>query len=404
MFQTIRHQLLFSYLGVLTVILGTFAIAVRIVFVHSLEEQSTEEITTLAQAAATELSLEEGVLEIDTGEVLVSSDQGLQWFDTQGKLLTQQGNDVLTLPLNTKQLIQHQRSIKGITLPVYDTETKQFIGYVRASDSLNDLQETLSRLDWGLGGGIVLALVLSGFGGIWLTRQAMQPIERSFRRLQQFTADASHELRSPLMVITSNADVALKYPEEIPKTGVRKFRAIASASSQMTALTEDLLLLARADLAPNQKRERVNLTSLLEQLLQSYKPQAEVKQIRLKGKLAEKLYATGDSVQLARLLTNLLDNALRYTPEKGRVEIQAQREGNQIIINVQDTGIGIAPEQLEQVFDRFWRADQARSYNSGGSGLGLAIAQSIVQNHGGVITVSSQLNVGSCFTVRLPVA
>lgn len=110
----------------------------------------------------------------------------------------------------------------------------------------------------------------------------------------------------------------------------------------------------------------------------------------------------GEPVQLRRLFTNLIENALHYTPSGGVVEIKTSHAGSHLYVNVQDTGVGIAPEQIEHVFDRFWRADRSRSYHAGGAGLGLAIAQAIAQNHGGSIAITSQLGVGSCFTVRLP--
>ena len=140
----------------------------------------------------------------------------------------------------------------------------------------------------------------------------------------------------------------------------------------------------------------------MQELVQLYSAQAELKQIHLKGQILEDLEVFGDRVQLTRLFTNLISNALHYTLEQGYIEIITSHEGNQILVSVQDTGVGIAPDQLEHIFDRFWRADRSRAYGSG-FGLGLAIAQNIAQNHGGAIALTSQLGAGSCFTVRLPV-
>ncbi|MHC5932351.1 sensor histidine kinase, partial [Nostoc sp.] len=198
--------------------------------------------------------------------------------------------------------------IQSVTLPIINSDDKQFIGYVRASQSLEEFDETLNKLDLGLGGGIVVALIISGAGGVWLTRQAMQPIEESFERLKQFTADASHELRSPLMAIKSNAGVALKYPEGMRKTDAEKFQAISSATNQMTRLTEDLLFLARHDNIPNYIKETVNLSSILNNLVQLYQPQAMAKEIHLKSQLTEKLYLLGDPNQITRLFSNLIQN------------------------------------------------------------------------------------------------
>ena len=438
MFQKIRYRLLLSYLAVLTVILGMFAIAVRIVFVRSLDRQLVNRLESLAQAAALNLEIDEGESSADLavpveeeawtrnlvpsserrqlanpkGEVrvddekerLISANQAIQWFDTEGNLIEEQGDYALKLPFNPEQAIQTQitpHPAKSLTIPTNDYDTGTFIGYTRVSLSTQELNRTLRSLDMGLGVGVVIALALSGIGGIWLTRQAMQPIEQSFRRLQQFTANASHELRSPLMAIKTNAAVALKYPEGMRDLDAEKFQAIKSASTQLTALTENLLILARTDRAV--QKEIVNLSLLLERLLHLYRLQAESKQIQLVPQLKERLCVKGDEIQLTRLFTNLIDNALRYTAPKGTVEVHTNLEKDYLTVSIKDTGIGIEPEHLELIFERFWQADQARSYQSDGFGLGLAIAQSIAQNHGGKIMVTSQLEQGSCFTVRLPV-
>ncbi|MBD2605749.1 HAMP domain-containing histidine kinase [Scytonema hofmannii FACHB-248] len=409
MFEKIRRRLLLSYLIVLSLILGGFAIAVRIVFTHSLHKQQTQKLAALAQVAAANAEFDNGRIKIENDlpqDKLFENHQGLNWFDTKGNLVEKQGQDILSLPAHVKEGEQintvGKNRIQSVTLPIISSDDKQFIGYVRASQSLEEFDETLNKLDLGLGGGIVVALIISGAGGVWLTRQVMQPIEESFERLKQFTADASHELRSPLMAIKSNAGVALKYPEGMRETDAEKFQAISSATNQMTRLTEDLLFLARHDNIPSRSKETVNLSSILNNLVQLYQPQAIAKRINLKNQLNEKLYLLGDPNQITRLFTNLIQNAIHYTPSEGTIEITANRSASDILVNVQDTGIGISPKDLGNIFERFWRADKSRSYNSGGSGLGLAIAQTIAQNHGGLITVISQLGVGSCFTVRLP--
>ncbi len=408
MFQRIRYRLLLSYLVVFASLLGIFAIAVRVAFTRSLTEQITDKLAAIGKGAAANVEFEKGRLTIESDfrpQDLIASHQALQWFDNQGNLINQQGKTVLNLPFLPNNIVQFQTGkipIQAVTVPIIGSDNGELVGYVRVSQSLEEFDETLQKLDWGLGGGIIISLVLSSIGGILLTRQAMQPIEESFQRLKQFTADASHELRSPLMVIKINAELPLEYPEEIGPKDAEKFQAIASATNQMTRLTEDLLLLARTDKVSHQNRNTLNLTSILENLIQLYKPQAEAKKINLISQLIANLQLIGDSLQLTRLFTNLVENALYYTPSGGVVEIKTSRVGSHLYVNVQDTGVGIAPEDIDKVFERFWRANQSRSYWSGGSGLGLAIAQAIAQNHGGLISVTSQLGVGSCFTVRLP--
>jgi two-component system, OmpR family, manganese sensing sensor histidine kinase len=407
-FRAIRDRLLLSYLLVLAAILSTFAISVRVVFTHTLSQQVTEKLAALGQGATANLEVEDGELKLESDDVAKSldRDRALEWFDTQGKSIGKQGRYTLTLPFTGHNEIQTQAGvprIRGVTLRAIDSDSGRLMGYVRASQSLEEFDETLRKLDWGLGGGIAIALLLSGVGGAILTRQAMQPIEQSFDRLKQFTADASHELRSPLMAIETNVEVALTYPESNRSKGdTEKFEAIASAANQMTRLAEDLLFLARTDHFPDRQWQVLNLADLLDNLVRLYQPQAERKNICLPASGSKTLYLSGDASQLQRLFANLIVNALHYTPEGGRVEIDRSLVGKQIVVSVKDTGIGISSEQLELVFDRFWRAEQSRSYASGGAGLGLAIAQAIAQNHKGMITVTSQVGVGTCFTVRLP--
>jgi signal transduction histidine kinase len=415
-FQQIQYKLLLSYLAVLASILGIFTLAVRIFFTHSLNQQLIEKLRTLGQSAVNaevDDGLQKGESDFPLQE-LIHNHQALQSFDAEGRSINQQGQYILTLPLSHQETIQIQEigkvRILGVTLPV-KSDNGHLMGYVRASQSLEELDETIKKLDWGLGGGVVIALILSGVGGVWLTQESMQPIEQSFQRLKQFTADASHELRSPLTVIKTNVAVALKYPEGIRPTDAEKLEAIADAANQMTRLTEDLLLLARSDQAHSPKRDAVPVEEILHNLVQSYQPQAELKQIHLIKTFhrtsqhpSGQLSVLGDPIQLTRVFANLIENAIHYTPKEGKVEVQTSLTGQQLYVSVKDTGIGIAPEHLNQVFERFWRASEARSYHSGGSGLGLAIAMAIVQNHGGEITLTSQLGIGSCFTVRLPLS
>jgi len=405
-FQKTQNRLLLSYLMVLLMVLGGFAIAVRLVFSRILNHQLTNALTTLAQGAAANVEVQSGQIQVDSDfrvQDLNLRHQGLQWFDRQGQEVFRQGNTVMSLPFSLDQRMQRDRHVQGVTIPVFDVDISgASVGYVRASQSLDEVEQSLQGLDWGLGGGMVVALVLSGVGGIWVTRQAMQPIEQGFQKLQQFTADASHELRSPLMEIKSNAAVALKYPEGMRGDDIERFEAIANAGDRMTSLTQDLLFLARTDRVQQASPERINLTTLLIDLMQRYQPQARAKLIHLDANLTDSIYVMGHSSQLIQLFNNLVENALHYTYPNGSVKLYLVRDSSYLEVRVEDTGVGIALEQLPQVFDRFWRADQSRSQWAGGAGLGLAIAQSIAQLHGGTITVKSQLGMGSCFTVRLP--
>lgn len=408
MFKNIRYRLLLSYLLIFASLLGFFAIGVRLIFTYSLKQQIIDKLTVLGQGIAANAEWENNRLKFDNDfqiQDLLSNHQSLQWFDRQGNSILKQGKFVMNLPFSQENFTQIQSGnpdIQGVILPVIDSDSNQLIGYVRVSQSLEELEETFKKLDLGLGISIIFALMISGIGGIILTNQAMQPIEESFQRLKQFTADASHELRNPLMVIDSNVAVSLKYPKDMRKTDQESFEAIASATSQMTSLAEDLLLLARADQTNSLTLKKVDLQDIIEKLLNLYKEKVNSKCLKIQLKLSQPLLILGDSLKLERLFSNLIDNAIYYTPKFGMIEIEGKQIKSLIEIKIKDTGIGIATENLDKIFERFWRADTSRSYWEGGSGLGLAIVQSIVNQHRGTITVTSRLGVGSCFIISLP--
>ena len=409
MFNKLKQQLLLSYLSVFVAILGVFAIAIRIIFHHVLWQQTDNRLAALAQGAVEHIETNGQTLRIDEDfgqPEFNSKDQSIQWFDQKGRLILQKGKILPKQPLNLSfkgsefSDTQSQPRLKSLTRQTQ----KSGIQYVRVSESLSELDENLLKLDLGLVSGIIMAIGLSGLGGIWLTRRAMKPIEASFDRLKQFTADASHEFRSPLMAIKSNVAVALKYPEEMRSSDAEKFQAIMSATNQMTQLTEDLLLLARDGQTSSHSQTVINLTELLAGLIQLYEPQAKEHEIDLQFHITEAMTVLGDPGQITRLFTNLISNALKYTESGSTIKVQAEISTHHYSVSITDTGIGISPEHLSRIFDRFWRADQARSYADNSSGLGLAIAQHLAELHQGHISVTSQLGVGSCFTVVLPVS
>jgi signal transduction histidine kinase len=408
MFEKIRQRLFLSNLLVFAIVLSGFAIAVRSVFVYNLKQQLTSRLITLGQSAAANTEIDNGRLKVEDrflAQELARQAQTLEWFDRQGRLIQQQGETIPQSPLNPNATVEVRTDnppLQSVTLPILGNETQELIGYVRVSQELDEFNETVFQLDIGLAVGVVIAIILSSIGSVWLNQQAMQPIEASFERLRQFTADASHELRSPLMAISSNVEVALKYADGMRPEDREVLLAIASATEQMTRLTEDLLLLARTDQAVPIALTPVNLSQLLEQLVQLYHPQAQHQQIALESIIEPNLVVNGDFATLTRAFTNLLQNALRYTPSGGKVWIKAKRLSHQVQVAVTDTGIGIAPEHLEKVFERFWRADQARHYDESSAGLGLSITQAIIQSHQGSIEVKSQFGEGTCFTVKLP--
>ena len=386
------------------------AIAIRLVFVRNLQEQTTENLIAVARGIVSEAELDSnGQLKVENqflAQTILNDDLSFEWFALSGTSVEKMGSFFPSAPLNPQAVVEFEETkaarIESVTLPVVGEETGEQIGYVRVSHLMDDFDETVRQLDIGIGAGIVAAMVLASGGILWLNKQTMQPIEESFQRLKQFTADASHELRSPLMAISSNAEVALKYPEGMRPDDRDAMLAMLSASEQMTSLTEDLLLLARTDKISQRLSEPLILSILLEDLVRLYRPQADCKNIQITTAIEPNLLLRGDSIDLTRAFTNLLQNAIRYTPQGGKVEVALTLRGRRLWAVVKDTGIGIARENLERVFERFWRAERSRSFDDGGSGLGLSIAQAIIHSHGGTIEVTSEVGKGSCFIVSLP--
>jgi signal transduction histidine kinase len=422
-FRATSWRLLLSYLMAMMVVMGLLSVVVYHFFAYSLSQQLDRQLLTLADAAAHNLSAiqadrmavhrkmprildNDGDLDIPWQDLRLYR-QSVEWFDTGKQLLGKAGKQFPETPFLTNFHSWQQNDIRTLTIPVYSSEkNQQLLGYVRVSASTMEVQTELNRLLMGLGFAGVLGMVLIGITGWWLTSKALQPIEQSFQQLQQFTADASHELRSPLTAIKTTVEVIQSHPERIHPSDVKKIAIIEGATQQMTQLVQDLLLLARSDSAPVNLAKTtiaIPIDEILFDLIDTLQPQAESKEITLEADLIDAIWVKGDAHQLQRLFGNLLENALQYTSNGGLIRVKIVQWDDFVVIEVTDTGIGIAPEHLSLVFNRFWRAEKARSRRQGGSGLGLAIVQAITRVHGGEISVRSKAGVGSCFRVKLPI-
>lgn len=233
--------------------------------------------------------------------------------------------------------------------------------------------------------------------------QMLDRIEAGFLRITQFTADASHELRTPVSLIRTEAELALRR-SRTEKEYQESLRHILVEAERTTALIEQLLTLARADSG----RETLNMQSVdlahtLQDVVQGWKHVASIRELQFTATLRDpNIFVSGDEASLRRLADILLDNALKYTPSAGSVSLKLEREGEAAVISVQDSGIGIPMEEQSKIFERFYRIDKARSRAQGGIGLGLAIAQWIVTQHHGSIKVESAPGAGTIFRVELP--
>lgn len=230
-------------------------------------------------------------------------------------------------------------------------------------------------------------------------------LEAAFQRVTQFTADASHELRTPVSVMRTNAEITLRKPRSEAEYREALSR-ILDESEKVSRMIEQLLLLARADSASGLlPMTRNNLAIAFENACREARILAEAKHLGFSESLPESpLWVQGDPGSLERLFMILLDNAVKYTASGGKIEVRLGSDDGFAIAEIRDTGTGIAPEDTSRVFDRFYRADRSRSRESGGTGLGLAIGKWIAEAHRGEIRVESALGKGSTFQVRIPLS
>ncbi|MBL8981597.1 MAG: HAMP domain-containing protein [Gemmatimonadetes bacterium] len=231
-------------------------------------------------------------------------------------------------------------------------------------------------------------------------------LETSFAALRRFTADASHELKTPLTVLRADVERAMTASTSSNDQAVALEEALQE-TARMSALVDSLLTLARADEGRfDLHREPVDLREIAQEVYETAVILGEPNELSVTMPRADEVTVLGDRLRLRQLFLNLAENATKYTPKQGKVQLALEREGETAKFSVKDTGIGISAADLPHVFERFWRADRARSRvtERGGNGLGLAICQWIAQAHGGELTVSSRLHRGSVFTATLPVA
>lgn len=234
--------------------------------------------------------------------------------------------------------------------------------------------------------------------------QMIGKLQAAFEREKRFTADVSHELRTPLTALKGRIGLALTQPRS-PAEYERTLQKLEKEVDRLGRLSNDLLFLARLEqgqLRPHLEEQAFG--DLLGAIVDQMQPLAEEKGICLVEQIAPNLTLRGDADHLIRLFINLLDNAIKYSPTGGQVNLSAERSGRYIQVAIRDSGPGIAPEHQARLFDRFYRLEADRSRDSGGAGLGLAIAAEIVRGHRGEIELQSQLEQGATFTVYLPVS
>jgi heavy metal sensor kinase len=241
-----------------------------------------------------------------------------------------------------------------------------------------------------------LAVLVTSFN------ELLSRLDQSFDTMRRFVADASHELRTPISVIRGEADVALSQ-ERSPAEYRESLAIVLDESRRLSRLVDDLLNLARADAGHVQLQTHdFYLNELLAECCRNVQGLATARGIHLECRPGNDLQFTGDEQLLRRLLINLLDNAIRYTLSGGQVTAALEAGAARVQLRVSDTGIGIAPTDAARIFERFYRAGEARNRQHGGFGLGLAIVKWIAESHRGTVECVSELGRGSTFTVTLP--
>ncbi|MGP1383399.1 MAG: two-component system sensor histidine kinase RppB [Thainema sp.] len=299
--------------------------------------------------------------------------------------------------------------------PASDGHSHPSWGYLQIGRTLAPLDAETRRLQWILSLGLPLALALVAASGWWLSGIAMQPIYQSYQQQQQFTANAAHELRSPLASLLATVEAILRLPTHLQQDIPPMLHTVERQGRRLSQLVTDLLFLTSLEQDPSLKSAQpCCLNDLIADLTEELLELATISDIHLTSQIPNtELYVLGHESQLYRLVSNLIANAIHYTPAGGSVQITlAAHEGfttypkphrpRTATITIKDTGIGIPPAEQPRIFDRFYRVDSDRSRKTGGTGLGLAIAQAISHRHQGHITVQSTVGQGSIFIIHLP--
>ena len=346
--------------------------------------------------------------------------------------------------IKTFETITHDREdVRILTMPI--VEDKRVVRIVQVGSSLSRAQGVLRRYLQTLVVLIPLGVGLAAAGGAVIGGKALRPVDEmtaaarritaedlherigrqgtqdeldrlaetlngmlarldeAFRQMRRFAADAAHELRTPLTALKGGIEVALRAsrtPEEYRRVLVSSLEDV----DRLIRVAEDLLLLSRAAVPPEMPRPRIELEPLVLEALELGTRLAQGTGVHVKLGPVAPAAVRGDASALGRAMRNLVENAVKYTPAGGTVELTLRTADGQAVFAVQDTGIGIAPADAERIFEPFVRLDAARARETGGTGLGLAIARSIVLAHGGTLTLEREPGPGSCFVISLPLA
>ena len=371
-----------------------------------------------AIAARSQYSFQQGEWQVELTEALAIGPQApppqdelvyARWYGTNGKLLQSVGLPVSGIDSpptkGFKTVTQGQgwesQRLRQATVPVLHEDVP--IAYLQIATAIAPLRVALDRAWLFLALGVPVTLIVIGVTGWFLAGMAMQPIRDAYRRLQRFTADASHELRAPLAAMLSNAQVA-QMPTSSPAVRAACLEEVVKAGKSMRVLIDNLLFLARHESQlSSESLSLINLQDVLYLSIQHYRTRAIQQNRQFPIQLPDSpIFIRGDRQLLNQAISNLLDNAFKYTTTGGTIHLRVMPHPQRVILQIEDDGIGIPASDLPHIFERFYRVDITRSRQTGGYGLGLSITQQILEAHGGKLTAASIFGQGTTFLIELP--
>ncbi|MBE6097226.1 sensor histidine kinase [Schwartzia succinivorans] len=424
-FRQSRKQLTFYYSVIMAVFLIVLVFLMHFCMKWAVTSEQARELTETAQniAYGQKLLLEHPELVLDDRSELKGSQDRLFFyvFDNNGRMLNFSRSSILIEPfvldiiedwkddeLIIGEVMVFTREIKKRQVRVMMTShpvelNGEILGVVFVGKEISAVYLGLRKATWTLAGIAVLALIITTGVGYNMAGRAIIPLKEAYEKQRQFAADASHELRTPLSVVLASAELLDNDPSIKSPFLKQVIGDVRDEVKKMTKLVSDLLVVARSDnQALKLKLTRFDLGEVIDQTMRKMQPLAEKKNITLKREGEKEVFIRADEQKLKQLVLIFVDNALKYTPDGGSVSVRLSTPSpTRVSFDVQDTGIGISPEDQQKVFDRFYRVDKARSREMGGNGLGLAIAQEIVRLHNGIIDLKSEQGKGTTFTVTL---
>ena len=424
-FRHSRWQLTFYYSIIMAVFLIVLIFVMHFSMKWAVSSEQARELLDMAKnvAARQAILVQHPELHLDDGLELKGNQDRLFFyvFDTEGRVMNFSRSSFLIEPFVLSIITDWKgREDELGDVAVFSQDMKStnvrimmafhptmvdgdLVGTVYVGKEISAVYRGLQKATYTLTVLAVLALLIATGIGYVMAGKAIVPLREAYEKQRQFAADASHELRTPLSVVLASAEI-LESDTSITSPFLKQVIVdIHDEVKKMTKLVSDLLVVARSDnQALKLKLTKVDLAAALDQTLRLMQPLAEKKNLTLRREGLNTLTAKLDEQKIKQLMLILVDNAVKYTPSGGTITVRlTEPSTGKLVFSVADTGIGIAPEDQQRIFDRFYRVDKARSREMGGNGLGLAIAQEIVQLHDGAIKVESQPGAGTTFTVIL---